>query len=219
MAKRRKLTKTQAFRKNLNRRIKAMQKRGYYFDPEDILAISGMNIWQLRKEYSDTALYQKAVWISPKTQEVIQGTTRREMERREAARKAVATRKRKALMQELSIPDEGSIILTNLLSDIASLETSIQDVFRNTVSDAVKERGRNAVALSVQEHSDEFDSILRKLRYKLRKTVEVNRDMNIAITRFATILYDRPLSGDELFRYAEAEKILSIEQSLEDRGR
>jgi len=218
MAKKRKLTKTQAFRKNLNRRIKSMQKRGYYFEPEYLVDISTKNIWQLRKEYGDTALYQKAIWISPKTQEVIQGTTRREMERRAAARKAVATRKRKALVPELSIPDESSIILSNLLSDIASLETSIKDVFINTVSDAVKERGRNAVALSVQEHAEEFENILRKLRYKLRKTVEVNRDLNLAITRFAAILYNRPLSSAELFRYAEAEKVSSIEQSLEDRG-
>lgn len=218
MAKKRKLTKTQAFRKNLNRRIKAMQKRGYYFEPEDILKISKLNIWQLRKEYSDTALYQKAVWISPETQEVIQGTTRRGMERRAAARKAAATRRAKKLGDAPALPDEADIILKNLFENIDAIETSEKDILRTVVYQAVEGRGKKAVALDIQDNLEEIDNIVKKIKYRAKKTAYVlgyENGMNTAITRFAKILMDRPLSSSELFRYAEAERTSSIEQSLE----
>lgn len=218
MAKKRKLTKTQAFRKNLNRRIKAMQKRGYYFEPEDILKISKLNIWQLRKEYSDTALYQKAVWISPETQEVIQGTTRREMERRIAARKAAATRRRKKFGDELTIPQEESIVLSNLLANIETIETSERYILTGIVNQSVEERGSKAVARAVQNNLEELQQIIKKIKYLRARGIyspAVDAGINTAITRFATILYDRPLSSSELFKYAEAEEISGIEQSLE----
>lgn len=204
--KRKKLTKTEQERKRAKERIKRLQKRGYYIDPDDILNLDKANIHKIRKEYGKDTIYKKAIWIDKDTNEVIQGTTRRQMERREAARKAAETKARKKGQKSI-MPREEDIIINNLLDVIDDMQSSVKTELRAIVESAVADNGKIQVAKAIKKNIEEIHSIINELAfYKSAKYINT-----LPVTRFARDIYERSLTSEELRRYGNDEDLSEIE--------
>lgn len=205
-SKRKKLTKTEQERKRAKERIKRLQKRGYYIDPDDILNLDKANIHKIRKEYGKDTIYKKAIWIDKETNEVIEGTTRRGMERREAARKAAETKARKKGQKSI-MPREEDIIINNLLSVIDDMQSSVKTELRGIVESAVEENGKIQVAKAIKKNTEEIHSIINELAY-YKSAKYIN---SLPVTRFARDIYERTLTSEELRRYGNDEDLSEIE--------
>lgn len=93
--KRRKaLTNYQKLKKNLSQLIRRAQKRGYYWEPEEILKAKSLSEKELKKLSKNkwAAFYKRGTYVVPGTDDVVTGTTGKTLEARAAARKAAATR-------------------------------------------------------------------------------------------------------------------------------
>lgn len=93
--KRRKaLTNYQKLKKNLSQLIRRAQKRGYYWEPEEVLKAKSLSEKELKKLSKNKwqAFYKRGSYVVPGTGEVVTGTTGKTIETRAAARKAAATR-------------------------------------------------------------------------------------------------------------------------------
>lgn len=208
--KRKKLTITEQERKRAKERIKRLQKRGYYIDPDDILNLDKANIHKIRKEYGKDTIYKKAIWINKDTNEVIQGTTRRQMERREAARKAAETRSKKKGRNFL--PHEEDIIIGNFHAEISAMVRPIKEQLHAIVDSAVDENGKQAVARAITRHIDELRQIMLELEESPKPwDTEWVRRQGTAITRFISDIYDRALTSEELRQAGRLEEQSEVE--------
>lgn len=204
-------TKTEQERKRAKERIKRLQKRGYYFDPDDILNLEKANIHKIRKEYGKDTVYKKAIWIDKSTGEVIQGTTRRGMERREAARKAAETRAKKKGRKSI-MPHEEDIVLGNFHAEIDEMFNTVKSELHGIVDSAVDERGKEEVCRSIKKNIDELREIMKKLEVSpVKRSTNWTTDINLAVTRFVSLIYERALTSEELRRYADMEDLSEIE--------
>lgn len=93
--KRRKaLTNYQKLKKNLSQLIHRAQKRGYFWEPEEVLKAKSLPEKELKKLSKNKweAFYKRGSYTVPGTDDVVTGTTGKTLEARAAARKAAATR-------------------------------------------------------------------------------------------------------------------------------
>lgn len=134
MARKKRLTQLQRLRKNMNRVIREATKRGYYWQPEDVMQARKASLKTLKRLQANNwqKLYAKAEYAAPETGELVSGTTGRTLERRAAARKAAMTRRGEKPMpkyvsretSDISL-DIGQMRLARLREKINNIPTSV----------------------------------------------------------------------------------------------
>ena len=197
-------------RARVNARIRRLQKRGYYFDTDEIAHLRGLTLDELKEKFGRDTVYNQAIWINKDTNEVIQGTTRRQMERREAARKAAETRSKKKGRNFL--PHEEDIIIGNFHAGISAMVRPIKEQLHAIVDSAVDENGKQAVARAITRHIDELRQIMLELEESPKPWVtEWVRRQGTAITRFISDIYDRALTSEELRQAGRLEEQSEVE--------
>lgn len=198
-------------RKRVNQRIRRLQKRGYYFDPDELSHIRDLTMDELRERFGRDTVYNRGVWIDKSTGEVIQGTTRRGMERREAARKAAETRAKKKGRKSI-MPHEEDIVLGNFHAEIDEMFNTVKSELHGIVDSAVAERGKEEVCRSIKKNIDELREIMKKLEVSpVKRSTNWTTDTNLAVTRFVSLIYERALTSEELRRYADMEDLSETE--------
>lgn len=197
-------------RQRVTARVRRLQKRGYYFDSDELVNIRDLTLDELREQYGRDTIYKKAIWIDKDTNEVIQGTTRRQMERREAGRKAAQTRAKKKGRNFL--PHEEDIIIGNLHSEISDMVRPIKEQLHGIVDSAVEENGKQSVARAITRHIDELRQIMLELDESPKPwDTEYVRRQGTAITRFISDIYDRALTSEELRQAGRLEEQSEVE--------
>lgn len=216
MAKKRSpLSATQRALKNLNALIRRASKRGFYWEPEEVLTLRGRVREGIR--YTPKEIYAKGIYVAP-TGEVVSGTTGRTLEMRAAARKGAAT-KRKAAKGEapevaLDIAEFRYRQLLDLVSQIPDVVTkrgrvievhgylrddisNANEVMRRIVVDAVETEGLYEAMDRYEKNAEEINSIISWLHnYGLEADKAINGGFP-KLAHLATLLKGSPLSARE----------------------
>lgn len=215
MAKKRSpLTAAQRALKNLNALIRRASKRGFYWDPEEVLTLRE----RVREgtRYTPKEIYAKGIYVAP-TGEVVSGTTGRTLEMRVAARKGAATkRKAKGEAPEvaLDIAEFRYRQLLDLVSQIPDVVTkrgrvievrgylrddisNANEVMRRIVVDAVETEGLYEAMGRYEKNAEEINSIISWLHnYGLEADKAINGGFP-KLAHLATLLKGSPLSARE----------------------
>ena len=130
MAGKKRMTQLQRLRKNMNRVIREATKRGYYWQPEEVIKARKASLKTLKRLQANKwqKLYAKAEYASPETGELVSGTTGRTLERRAAARKAAMTRKGKTPIPEYISRETSTISLDIGQMRLARLREKINNI-------------------------------------------------------------------------------------------
>ena len=155
MAKKKKLTPTQrAYQKERNRIkrfIRSAEKRGYEFSTDALpnipKRITEASVRRLKK-LTSKALYEKAVYVSPETGEIVSGLRGRSLEREAVAAKSAVTRKRRRQQE----PDFDSITISSFLLSLNAFENGRGAVLLKAwLNELVAEYGKHDVAVMLQK--------------------------------------------------------------------
>lgn len=138
-------------RRRIQRRVRELEKRGYFFDvsplPDVPKRITEGSVRRLQS-IDLKKIYQAARYVDIETGEIISGRKRRNIERQEAAAKAAATRKRNQDIFDDDI-DLENMVITQVLQFIATISFNAKeaaDVIRRWLNDSLTKHGKAKVA-------------------------------------------------------------------------
>lgn len=220
--------------RRINQFIARAEKRGYRFEadiiPQTPKRITKTAIENL-KHLTPARLYEKATTIDYDTGEIISGIEGRRNERKESARKAQETRKRKANKSAESdtyYPDGGEIIYSNVVEDfIAKLQEQTSEEYVNRwgkkshrqasliqevnqakttllslVYSVMSTEGKSALGWRLEANADEVYDCTNYLLYASSSSEGIHS----ATTRLARIINGGALSMEQLSDLAEQDE-------------
>lgn len=197
--------------------IRRATKRGYII-PSDILPSIPKNITRASinrlKKITPKNIYEKSEYVSRETGEVLTGKQGRVIERRISAKKAQATRARKATQTaEYSPPRESDIILSNLIETFNNFVPSRnhsqhmqqqkyndRNIATGILMDAIDELGEEKVINNIK-NSSRLGDIINEILYSSKRD-----DVKFALVEFATIVRGESLSVDENISLTEMQE-------------
>lgn len=223
--------------KRIKQFIARAEKRGYRFEadiiPQTPKRITKTAIENL-KHLTPVRLYEKATTIDYDTGEIISGTEGRRNERRESAKKAQETRKRKAERStsysdnnNTDYPNGGDIIADNILLDfISRLQEPEPPIFpynrslERKMEELIRTRKQSKTTLLSLTYSrineigaralgwvleESYDEVQITLEALLYRTSN-SEDVISACSQLASIIKGSPLSMSELQDIADQEE-------------
>lgn len=158
-------------RRRIQRRIRALEKRGYTVDKSILPPIpkrpTKASINRL-KNITAEKIYSKAKYTTPEGK-TIKGAERRKQERRAAARKAAETRKERKQKDDLPI-NEADIIIERLYDMIRAYDDyheNTAQTLRQEINNAINASGKDRFAEYISSQDDLPELIEKSLNYKV----------------------------------------------------
>lgn len=191
MAKARKLTANQkAYRKEVQRlkqAIRRAEKKGYVFEEDALPAIPKRVTKKALQRIQETKpkdLYKKAVKLDLSTGEVIPALEARQIERKQAAQKAVQTRKLNQAetgqawqSSDFKLPDFSKVVITNFKAHIAQFNTEASSMLRNWIDALIAKFGEGQVATMLNDGAESGNIVTYQIVYKQEALLEYMSNM------------------------------------------
>lgn len=212
-------------RKRINQFIRRATKRGYVF-PENVVpakpqTISEGSVKALQRITTDS-LYRKATYIDSSSGKKVPGVIGRKYERSRASKKAAATRAGKGIIAD-PIPDFSKLVLANVREEIdrwspypnwtpyfTQLKENDKNIVASALDGAIAQDGEKAVALRLEQHATEVNSLLQEILYGSGGK-EGRSQVNFDLTRFSSIIMGRALTIEESKKLTELAETMELE--------
>ena len=212
------ITVKDEYQKELNRIkrfVKSAEKRGYRFEtdpiPKKVKNPTNKSIERLQK-ITPTTLYSKATYFDPILQARVSGTEERKLIRSRASKKAAQTRRAKKISSGKTIAGQPPSAIDDILTYVEELlsgwsplghwsngYTTLKEndtrIFRNVLTGAIAELGREQVARNLEANATEVKQLAWHICYGSSDFKW--QDIEGEITRITEIIRGRVLSVDE----------------------
>lgn len=174
-------------RNRLKQAIRRAEKRGYIFDenviPKQPKTITKKSVERLQK-IKPKDLYEKANYIDTTTGEIITGKEGRQLERKESARKAKQTRKRKQERSspytppvEAYYPRFSEMVISNYKAHIRQFNDVAYEKLSSWVDSLIAKFGEDDVATMLQEGAENGYIVTYQIVYSMDKLTEYIANM------------------------------------------
>ena len=231
------ITVKDEYQKELNRIkrfVKSAHKRGYRFEtdpiPKKVKKPTKKSVERLHK-ITPATLYSKSTYFDPILQARVSGTEERKLIRSRAAKKAAQTRRAKKISSGKTIAGQPPSAIDDILTYVEELlsgwsplghwsngYTTLKEndtrIFRNVLTGAIGELGREQVARNLEANATEVKQLAWHICYGSSDFKW--QDIEGEITRITEIVRGRVLSVDESKELTDiAEGVTSYEAPQE----
>ena len=189
--------------RNLKRRIKRAEHRGYYFSYTDLIPEKPKRVTKKAiQKIKDLNIYSKAEYLDPETGKIVSGELGRKIERTKAAKKAAKTRLERKRITEKPITEKIQYIpsysaiesIKERLSELDSndsyrylnrriddnVKSELEQILNNTIDEAKRYGKLFELEQYYEEYADEINKCFDVIIYASSQEQEVEYNQSFA---------------------------------------